>query len=127
MKKQRKFLTLYLVMICTFVLHIFFNKQLALKTQFIYDRSLIWFDVLSKLNDIVYYIIIYFIVIAMCKADRGNLILESVLLGVPALLLLLLSASIMSPAIRIYMLADYCIPFGAALLCILTYRWRKRK
>ena len=126
MKKQQKFLTLYLLMICTFVLHIFLNEQLALKTQFINDRSLILFDVLSKLNDIGYYIIIYFSVIAMCKAESGSIILESVLLGIPALLLLILSVSMMSPAIRIYMHADYCVPFGAALLCILIYRWRMR-
>ena len=126
MKKQQKFLTLYLLMICTFVLHIFLNEQLALKTQFINDRSLILFDVLSKLNDIVYYIIIYFSVIAMCKAESGSIILESVLLGIPALLLLILSVSMMSPAIRIYAHADYCIPFGAVLLCILIYKWRVR-
>ena len=127
MKEQRKFFTLYLVMICTFVLHIFLNEQLALRTQYIFDRSLILIDSLSKLNDIIYYIIIYFSVIAMCKADRGNLILEFVLLGVPAILLLLLSVSMMSLAVRIYTQADYCIPFGAALLCILVCRWQKNK
>lgn len=126
MNNRRKFLVLYFAMVCALILRIFLDEQLALKAKYLYDRRYIVLTIISRVIDILYYIITYFGFIALCKIERGSILLETVLLGIPALLLLVMSVVITAPFTWIFTNPDYCVPFGAMLLCILLYRWRNK-
>lgn len=127
MNSRRKFLILYFTMVCTFILHILLNEQLALKAKFIYDHRLAVMTIISGVIDIAYYIIIYLVFIAISKIERVGLLLETVFLGIPALFLLVTSVIMTNPFLWIFKNQNDCIPFGAMILCMMLYRLFNKK
>lgn len=125
-KKFLKFLILYFCMILFFVLRSYMTSELKAYEMYNYSPEMIWIWYLRNAINVLYYILEFLLLFALCNTENFSSVLECILLIPVALISCFASIFIIEPFSWIYANSEYFIPFGTMLFCALLCRWYKK-
>lgn len=125
-KKFFKFLILYFCMILFFVLRYYVTSELKAYEMYNYSSEMIWIWYLRNAINVLYYILEFLLLLALCNTENYSSVLECILLIPVALISCFASIFIIEPFTWIYANSEYFIPFGTMLFCALLCRWYKK-
>lgn len=125
-KKFLKFLILYFCMILFFVLRYYMTSELKAYEMYNYSPEMIWIWYLRNAINVLYYILEFLLLFALCNTENFSSVLECILLIPVALISCFASIFIIEPFSWIYANSEYFIPFGTMLFCALLCRWYKK-
>lgn len=125
-KKFFKFLILYFCMILFFVLRYYMTSELKAYEMYNYSPEMIWIWYLRNAINVLYYILEFLLLFALCNTENFSSVLECILLIPVALISCFASIFIIEPFSWIYANSEYFIPFGTMLFCALLCRWYKK-
>ncbi len=123
MKAKLKIVFLFLIVVCVIALKFRLDEYLILTERSNpFDGRWIIFTGIIRATDIIYYVILYIVFVAMCKVEKTGWIFDVIVLGVPAIILAVTSVAIINKFIWVYSYYQYYTPFAAMLLCALSKR-----
>ena len=125
-KKFLKFLILYFCMILFFVLRYYMTSELKAYEMYNYSPEMIWIWYLRNAINVLYYILEFLLLFALCNTENYSSVLECILLIPVALISCFASIFIIEPFSWIYANSEYFIPFGTMLFCALLCRGYKK-
>lgn len=125
-KKFLKFLILYFCMILFFVLRYYITSELKAYEMYNYSSEMIWIWYLRNAINVLYYILEFLLLFALCNTENYSSVLECILLIPVALISCFASIFIIAPFSWIYANSEYFIPFGTMFFCALLCRWYKK-
>lgn len=125
-KKFFKFLILYFCMILFFVLRYYMTSELKAYEMYNYSPEMIWIWYLRNAINVLYYILEFLLLFALCNTENFSSVLECILLIPVALISCFASIFIIEPFSWIYANSEYFIPFGTMLFCALLCRGYKK-
>lgn len=125
-KKFLKFLILYFCMILFFVLRYYMTSELKAYEMYNYSPEMIWIWYLRNAINVLYYILEFLLLFALCNTENFSSVLECILLIPVALISCFASIFIIEPFSWIYANSEYFIPFGTMLFCALLCRGYKK-
>lgn len=125
-KKFLKFLILYFCMILFFVLRSYMTSELKAYEMYNYSPEMIWIWYLRNAINVLYYILEFLLLFALCNTENFSSVLECILLIPVALISCFASIFIIEPFSWIYANSEYFIPFGTMLFCALLCRGYKK-
>lgn len=127
MKKQHfKFLLLYFSMLLFFLLRYYITSEIKSYEMYNYSSESIWLWYLRNAINVLYYILEFLLLFALCNIKESCLILECILLMPIALISCFASIFIIDPFSWIFANSEYFIPFGTMLFCAILYRWKRK-